>query len=45
MSRDFYNILGVDRNASLKDIKSAYREQSRIWHPDRNKSPEAESKN
>lgn len=41
---DFYEILGVDRNASKDEIKSAFRKQARQWHPDINKAPEAEAK-
>ena len=34
--RDYYEILGVDRNASEKDIKKAYRRVAMKHHPDRN---------
>ena len=41
---DYYEILGIDRNASKDEIKSAFRKMARKWHPDVNKSPEAETK-
>lgn len=43
--KDYYEILGVDREAGQEDIKSAYRQAALQWHPDRNPdNPEAEEK-
>jgi DnaJ-class molecular chaperone len=36
MARDYYDTLGVKRNASEAEIKSAYRKLARQYHPDRN---------
>jgi len=38
---DYYKVLGVDRDASEKDIKRQYRKLSKQWHPDKNKGDEA----
>jgi hypothetical protein len=38
---DYYKILGVDKDASDSQIKKAYREIAKKWHPDVNSSPEA----
>ncbi len=40
--RDYYEILGVQRNASTDDLKAAFRRMARQYHPDVNKAPDAE---
>ena len=42
--RDYYEILGLNKNASDEDIKRAYRRLARQYHPDVNKASDAEEK-
>jgi curved DNA-binding protein len=42
--RDFYEVLGVARDASPDEIQRAYRKLARTYHPDVNKDPDAEDR-
>ncbi|VDN24595.1 unnamed protein product [Dibothriocephalus latus] len=41
---DYYEVLGLRRGCSTQEIKSAYRNLAKLYHPDKNKSPEASEK-
>jgi hypothetical protein len=41
---DYYQILGIPLNSSPDDIKRAYRQKARMYHPDINPSPDAKDK-
>ncbi|GAA5860553.1 hypothetical protein JCM3774_006205 [Rhodotorula dairenensis] len=43
LARDFYQVLGLDRSCSEKDLKRAYRKLSKQFHPDKNDSEEAKA--
>ncbi|MGH3627599.1 MAG: DnaJ C-terminal domain-containing protein [Sciscionella sp.] len=44
MARDYYDALGVSRNAGTEEIQRQYRKLARQYHPDVNKDPRAEDR-
>lgn len=44
MAKDYYKILGVDKNASKEEIKKNFRKKSIEWHPDRQKDKSEKEK-
>lgn len=42
--KDYYKILGVDKKATISQIKSAYRKLAKKYHPDVDKTPQASQK-
>ena len=44
VSGDFYEVLGVPRDADTKAIKNAFRQLARRYHPDTSTEPDAEQR-
>lgn len=42
--KDYYEVLGISKNADASEIKKAYRKQAKKYHPDTNDSADAEEK-
>jgi DnaJ homolog subfamily A member 3 len=44
LRKNYYDILGVSKNCAAKDIKKAYYQLAKKYHPDTNKEPDASKK-
>ena len=42
--RDYYEVLGIKKDATQDEIKKAYREMAKKYHPDVSKDPDATEK-
>ena len=42
--KDYYQALGIERSASLAEVKQAYRKLAHLYHPDVSKDPQGEEK-